>query len=107
MDYGSAVKLLRTARGFTQKELADRIAINEAMVSMIETNQRNILVSNIDDICRALGVSPVILTFLASTPGDIARGRLGDTSRQALDNEVGTVIRRLIQDRVGKEPIRG
>ena len=55
--FGKRVRELRTARGFSQEELADRAGLHYTYVGGIERGERNPAFVNIGRIAAALGVS--------------------------------------------------
>jgi transcriptional regulator with XRE-family HTH domain len=55
--FGKRVRELRTARGFSQEELADRAGLHYTYVGGIERGERNPALVNIGRIAAALGVS--------------------------------------------------
>ncbi|MFJ7205247.1 helix-turn-helix domain-containing protein [Streptomyces sp. NPDC098789] len=66
-----AIERLRTARGFAQRELADRVTalgrpMSNTMLSRIERTQRRCDVDDLVVLAAALGVSP--LALLHPTP---------------------------------------
>ncbi len=54
---GSAIKELRTRKGYTQKELADRLFVSEKTVSKWETGRGYPDIGTLPDLAAALGVS--------------------------------------------------
>ena len=89
MNYGKAIKIVRTAHGLTQAELAERLSIGPSHVSLIESGRRQPSLRVLDEISTALGVPPHLLTLLSSGPeeveahadpkqiGELARSLLG------------------------------
>jgi transcriptional regulator with XRE-family HTH domain len=71
MDYGRAVRIVRTAYGLTQGELAERLSIGSSQLSLIEAGRRQPSLKVLDEVSAALGVPPHLLTLLASEPEDI------------------------------------
>ncbi len=99
MKYGRAIKILRTAQGLSQGELAAKLTIGPSQLSLIEANKRQPSVGVLAEISAALGVPPHLLTLLASGPeelkedadpkyvAELARALLGvvvNTHQQAL-----------------------
>jgi transcriptional regulator with XRE-family HTH domain len=66
MDLGKAIKAIRTARGLTQKELAQRADLSVSYFSLLETNKRDPSISTIESIAQALNVPVSIMIFLAA-----------------------------------------
>ncbi|MFJ8923835.1 helix-turn-helix domain-containing protein [Streptomyces sp. NPDC102415] len=63
------VKLLRTRRGYTQSELADRLGMKWAnVVWSVEVGKRRITVNDLSSFADALGVPPYLLLAENSEP---------------------------------------
>jgi transcriptional regulator with XRE-family HTH domain len=58
---GENVRLLRTAQGVTQTELAQLASVRPAYISQIEAGKRTPSLSALDRIALALGVSRAVL----------------------------------------------
>ena len=58
---GSTVRRLRTNRGISQEELADRAGLHRTYISSIERGQRNPALVSIIRLAQALGVDPSAL----------------------------------------------
>src|SRR5258708_7978291 len=71
MDYGRAIRIVRTAYGLTQTELAERLSIGSSQLSLIEAGRRQPSLKVLDEVSNALGVPAHLLTLLASEPEDI------------------------------------
>jgi transcriptional regulator with XRE-family HTH domain len=71
MDYGKAIRVVRTAYGLTQADLAQRLSVGASQLSLIEAGKRQPSLQVLDDVSVALGVPPHLLTLLASEPSDI------------------------------------
>jgi transcriptional regulator with XRE-family HTH domain len=56
--FGRTVRLLREARGLSQEDFADRIAIHRTYIGGIERGERNPTLLTIARIAEALGVPP-------------------------------------------------
>ena len=89
MNYGKAVKIVRTAHGLTQSDLADRLSIGASHLSLIEAGRRQPSVKVLEEIATALDVPPHLLTLLASEPGEIEKRvdpkQLAELARSLLD----------------------
>lgn len=57
MEIGKIIKQLRLERGFTQKDLADKIGKSKQMIIKYEKNQSEISTNVLTDIAKALGVT--------------------------------------------------
>lgn len=71
MDYGRAIRIVRTAYGLTQAQLAERLSVGSSQLSLIEAGRRKPSLRVLDDVSNALGVPAHLLTLLASEPEDI------------------------------------
>lgn len=71
MNFGRAIRILRTAYGLSQTALAQRTSIGTSQLSAIESNERQPSLRVIQEICAALGVPQHLLTLLASTPEEL------------------------------------
>ena len=71
MDIGRAIKLCRSQKGWTLRELAKRTGIGVSHLSMIEHNQRDASMTAMEAIANALGMPLNVLVFLASDPKEL------------------------------------
>ena len=94
MNYGKAIKIVRTAHGLSQRDLADRLSIGPSHLSLIEAGKRQPSLSVLDEIASELRVPPHLLTVLASEPDDIDQRidpkHLGDLAKSLLELLVGS-----------------
>lgn len=56
MDIGERIKELRTERGLTQEELADRAELSKGFISQIERNLTSPSIATLEDVILALGM---------------------------------------------------
>lgn len=56
--FGDNVRLVRTAKGLSQEELAHRASVDRTYVSSIERRLRNVSIQNIQRLAMALEVDP-------------------------------------------------
>lgn len=70
MDIGDKIKVFRTNKGFSQKEVAVSIGIDQAQYSRIESGKVEPTVSSLEKIAEALGVEIAEL-FSKGKPVDI------------------------------------
>jgi transcriptional regulator with XRE-family HTH domain len=73
MDYGRAVRIVRTAFGMSQAELADRLSIGPSQLSLIESGKRSLSPEVLREISTTLQIPPHLMTLLASEREDIER----------------------------------
>jgi transcriptional regulator with XRE-family HTH domain len=59
--FGQRVRTLRTKKGISQEELADRCGVHRTYMGRIERGETNITLTNIHKLARGLGVSPASL----------------------------------------------
>lgn len=55
-QFGTKVKKLRKAKGWSQEELAKRTGLHRTYIGSIERSERNVSLLNIEKIAKALGV---------------------------------------------------
>ncbi len=65
MNIGEAIKTLRTKRGVTQEELAERSGVTQGFLSLVERGEREPALDFIDTVSRALNVPPQLILLLA------------------------------------------
>jgi len=58
---GDRVRQLRTARGLTQAELAERCGLHRTFVGSVERGERNLSILNLRAIARGLRAGPADL----------------------------------------------
>ena len=56
--FGTNVRLVRTAKGLSQEELAHRASVDRTYVSSIERRLRNVSIQNVQRLALALEVDP-------------------------------------------------
>jgi transcriptional regulator with XRE-family HTH domain len=62
MRFGTRVRQLRKARGFSQEAFADKCHLDRTYISGIERGKRNVALRNVEAIARALALSISELT---------------------------------------------
>ncbi len=88
MRYGRALRIIRAAKGLSQKDVAERADLNPSYVSLLEKEARTPSVDTISDLSTALEVPPHLLTLLASEDADlvgVGEESAGALGRQLLD----------------------
>ena len=88
MNYGHAIKVARTRRGMSQKQLAGRIKADSSFLSMLESGKRKPSTETLEAICDVLGVPLYLLMLLASEKKDlkgVSAAQAADLGRQLLD----------------------
>jgi transcriptional regulator with XRE-family HTH domain len=71
MNYGRAIRIVRTAYGWSQAQLAERLSIGASHLSLLEAGKRTPSLKVLDEISTVLHVPPHLLTLLASDPAEI------------------------------------
>jgi transcriptional regulator with XRE-family HTH domain len=66
--FGERLRLLRTAKGMSQEQLADAAGLHRTHVSLIECNRRSVRLESLERLAKALGVEPGELVPPASKP---------------------------------------
>jgi transcriptional regulator with XRE-family HTH domain len=74
--FGARVRALRTARGLSQEQLAERADMHWTYVSGVERGVRNPGLNSIGRIARALGVAPDELLRAGASPATRVRRRV-------------------------------
>ena len=90
MQYGRAIKLARTARGFSQRKLAEAVVLDPSYISRIEAGARVPTLESLETISGALRVPLHLLVLLASEDEALR----GVTSDQA--SRLGTELLNLL-----------
>jgi transcriptional regulator with XRE-family HTH domain len=70
MNYGRAIKIVRTAHGLTLAQLADRVSVGSSHLSLIEAGKRKPSLDVLQEISVALDVPLHLLTLLGSDPSE-------------------------------------
>lgn len=71
MDLGSAIRYVRKLRGYKQKELASICKISPGFLSQIESNQRDLSISTLEEISKQLNIPLPMLFFMALEENDV------------------------------------
>lgn len=61
-QFGSKVKKLRKAKGWSQDDLAKRAGLHRTYIGSIERSERNVSLINVEKIANALNVKIRVLT---------------------------------------------
>lgn len=80
MDFGNAIKQIRTSRGMNQTQLANLIGVSPSAISKIERDVNAPSRSMVKKICESLKISIMELTLLCMTEEDVpekAKGIFG------------------------------
>ena len=72
MEYGRAIRVVRSAHGLSQRQLADTgIGGSPSHLSLIESGKRAPSLKLLEEIADSLAVPMHLLTLLASDVGDV------------------------------------
>ncbi|MER1986615.1 MAG: helix-turn-helix transcriptional regulator [Solibacillus sp.] len=98
MDIGSKIISLREKRGWTQRELANRVNLNVSVMNRIESNERPIKDNELLTLANVLDVSTDYLLGRTNTPA-LTPQETDDTEFQAFinDPELGVWYKELPQ----------
>jgi len=66
MKLGHVLKLIRTNRGMTQKDMANTLGISQNYLSLIESDKKTPSPEKISDFANSLKISKDALTFISS-----------------------------------------
>ena len=91
MDTGNAIKLCRTQKSWTQRELSKRTGITVPHLSMIENNLRDPSMAAMMALAKAFELPLNVLVFLASEPKDLTG--LSDELKEKLSRAALTLLR--------------
>ena len=75
MNYGKAIKIVRTIAGLQQRELATLLGVDASLISLIEKGKRRPGLSTLEKVTSKLEVPQHLLTLLAAEPKDLKRLR--------------------------------
>jgi transcriptional regulator with XRE-family HTH domain len=71
LDIGRAIKLCRSQKGWTLRDLSKRTGMTVSHLSMIERNQRDASMTAMQTLANAFGMPLNILIFLAAEPKEL------------------------------------
>lgn len=92
MKIGHAIRVVRSARGWSQCQLARNAELSPSTVSLIESGRRQPGTGAIERVSRSLGVPVHLLHLLAAEEGELR----GISPAQA--EEIGRVLVRLLSE---------
>jgi transcriptional regulator with XRE-family HTH domain len=75
MTFAVKLRELRDAKGWSQKELADRSGTNQQNIARWETGERMPGFDSVQSLCTALGVRCTVFDGCTHEPVDDKRGR--------------------------------
>jgi transcriptional regulator with XRE-family HTH domain len=65
MTIGESIRIVRSRRGFRQKEVAKRVGVTQSLLSRIENGRRDPNVSLVGRIAEAMEVPPQLIFLMA------------------------------------------
>lgn len=71
MDYGKAIRIVRTAKGFSQSDLAKRLDLAPSYISRLEAGSRKPTMETMESIADKLHIPLYLLILLSSEKRDI------------------------------------
>ena len=71
MDYGRGLRIIRAARGMSQKEMAEACGLDPSYLSRIESGGRNPPLSLIETVAKRFSIPTYLITLLASAQEDL------------------------------------
>lgn len=69
MNYGKALKIIRSSRNISQKKLGESVNLDPSYISLIEKNKRTPTIETLESIVNFLDV-PIHLFFLLASNKD-------------------------------------
>lgn len=88
MNYGKAIKILRSAKNLEQQELAKKIGLDSSYISLIENGKRKPSPKTIEKISESLSIPKHLLLLLASDEKDL---------KNVPKNESATIGKQLLE----------
>lgn len=73
MNITNALKLCRTARGLTQKDLAKKAGMSPSYVSLIEKGKRDVSIATLETLAEAMDIPIEILLFMGADQSKLSR----------------------------------
>lgn len=70
MDYGKAIRMVRSSRRFTQAKLGRIVGNTASYMGTIERKKTPPGIKTLDNISKGMSIPPYLIPFLAAEPGD-------------------------------------
>lgn len=67
---GDKIKILRSAKGWTQKDLAEKLDCSESLISYVEKGERNLSIKDIQSLAHIFNIS---MNFFSNAQSDLFR----------------------------------
>jgi len=71
MNYGRAIRLVRSTRGLSQKALAKKLGVDPSLISHLESNARKPSAETLHQLSHAFDLPLYLFVFLASDEADL------------------------------------
>lgn len=71
MNYGKAIRIIRSAKGLEQRELASILKIDSSYISLLEKGKRKLSPKLISSISKKLSIPENLFKLLASEKHDL------------------------------------
>jgi transcriptional regulator with XRE-family HTH domain len=71
MNYGKAIRIIRSVRGFSQQELGNSIGVDGSYISRLEAGNRKPSTSTLEKIADELSVPLFLLVLMASEDSNL------------------------------------
>ncbi len=91
MNYGKAIRVVRSARGLTQQKLAEKAGLDSSYISMIESGRRVPSLGVLEDLATAL-LTPLYLLLLLGSDSEDLRGASPQRAQ-----ELGVLMLEIVQ----------
>lgn len=88
MNIGDRIQEIRTARGYTQKEVASTIGIDVSNYAKIERNEADVNITRLEEIAKALKVN--VWAFFVPHSGVVIIGDIGENAKVLGNGNSGT-----------------
>lgn len=90
MQYGPAIKTIRTHLGMTQETLSKKMGITQTSLSQIESGAKRPHESTLKKVCKSFKIPPVLLLYLSFEKNDV------DPKKRLLYDQLFPVIKDMI-----------
>lgn len=98
MKLGQILKLIRTKRNISQKEMADILGISQNYLSLIEGNKKEPSAEKISDFAVSLGMSKEAIIFASTNIPD----ELNDDEKAAFLKLQNNLVKLLVFEATGE-----
>lgn len=76
MNIGRGVKIVRTNKGFNQKQFCEKVGITQSYLSLIESNKKTPSTEVLERIAEATGVTLPVLFWFTVDENDVDNKKL-------------------------------